>query len=340
MTSSFPELEPHVRTIMDQLKRELPASLPSGLVVAPVGGPPYVVVYPDSGVIGYSRLALERDSISIQFYVHAVGKGPEQTMWVMDKARKAVLGFRPEVPNRVATRVLQTLGPQMLTSDATQSLGPMKRDLSTQPPVYISIAEFAFSSQPAATVTDIVAPVGTEYFGTDGANWPAPWAKVYSGTADVFNGRGRLTAPATAYQSSGVRTTSNPLRGELTCRYRFDKITADGGFSVSIDNTSFSVNSYRTTFRGGGVQQTDKNYTPQVGYDYRLRLRWNDTTFFAKIWGEGTPEPEEWTHVNSTATVPRTAGAIVISASTGDPTAQNLATAVSVDELQIAPNTN
>lgn len=136
---SIPEAEPHVRAVVAKLKAEVPASLGVALGVGPAANPPYLAVYPDPGDVEDAFLCGDRSKLTIHFMLHAVGAGPEQAAWALDKARAAMLGDPPTVSGRRIHRMSQTLGAV-----------PITRDESTQPPLYIALAEFRLVSQAAA----------------------------------------------------------------------------------------------------------------------------------------------------------------------------------------------
>lgn len=140
MTSSIGEVGPHITAVMNQLETELPTRILARLGLAPTENPPYVSIFPSAGVVDSNRLCMSNNDIQIGFLVHAVGAGPEQCMWAMDKTRAALVGQVLPVTGRRTYRITQTLGPQ-----------PMTRDLSSQPPVWMQVAGFEFSSQRGAT---------------------------------------------------------------------------------------------------------------------------------------------------------------------------------------------
>lgn len=137
--SLVPETEPHVRALIAKLKAELPVSLGVALGVGPATNPPYLAVYSDMGDVEDAFLSGDRSKLCIHFIVHGIGKGPEQALWAMDKARAVLLGTPPAVAGRKTHRMSQTLG----TAD-------VMRDDSTQPALYIALAEFELMSQYAA----------------------------------------------------------------------------------------------------------------------------------------------------------------------------------------------
>jgi hypothetical protein len=124
---------------MDQLESELPSNILVRYGIAPTEKPPYISIFPDSGVVDSSRLCMSNNDIHVGFFVHAVGAGPEQCMWAMDKTRAALLGQVLPVPGRRTYRITQSLGPQ-----------PMTRDNTSQPPVWLQVAGFSISSQRGA----------------------------------------------------------------------------------------------------------------------------------------------------------------------------------------------
>lgn len=134
--SLVPATEPHVRAVIDKLKAEVPANLGVALGVGPATNPPYLAVYPDMGDVADAFLSGDRSQLTIHFIVHGIGAGPEQALWAMDKARAVLLGTPPAVAGRKTHRMTQTLG----TAD-------VMRDDSTQPALYIALAEFRLMSQ-------------------------------------------------------------------------------------------------------------------------------------------------------------------------------------------------
>jgi hypothetical protein len=140
LTSSIGEAGPHITAIIDQLEAELPPNILVRYGIAPTENPPYVSIFPDAGLVDSSRLCMSNNDIQVGFLVHAVGVGPEQCMWAMDKTRAALVGQVLPVPGRVTHRITQSLGPQ-----------PMTRDLTSQPPVWLQVAGFSISSQRGGT---------------------------------------------------------------------------------------------------------------------------------------------------------------------------------------------
>ncbi|MEU7814129.1 hypothetical protein [Pseudonocardia sp. NPDC049154] len=135
---SIPEAEPHVSAVIAKLKAGVPTTLGVALGVGPAANPPYLAIYPDPGDVEDARLCGDRSKLTIHFMVHAVGAGPEQATWALDKARAVLLGDPPTVSGRRTHRMSQTLGAV-----------PVTRDETTQPPLYIALAEFRLVSQAA-----------------------------------------------------------------------------------------------------------------------------------------------------------------------------------------------
>lgn len=149
---STPEAEPHVRAVIAKLRAELPAGIGVALGVGPARNPPYVAVYPDLGDIEQAFLVGDRSRLVIHFFLHAVGKGPEQALWAADKARLVLLGTPPAVAGRLTQRMTQTLGSR-----------PLTRDETVQPPLYLAMAEYRLMSQYMAGYG--LVPYGTSGYG-------------------------------------------------------------------------------------------------------------------------------------------------------------------------------
>lgn len=135
---TVPEAEPHVAAVVAKLQTSVPASLGVALGVGPAKNPPYLAIYPDPGDIEDARLSGDRSKLTIHFMIHAIGAGPQQAQWALDKARLALLGDPPLVAGRRTHRMTQTLGSV-----------PITRDDSVQPPLWIALAEFRLMSQAA-----------------------------------------------------------------------------------------------------------------------------------------------------------------------------------------------
>lgn len=136
-STTLPSSLPHAQAVMGQLRSALPHQIGSELAVAPSSGAPCAVVYPDAGTMGSWRLCHDSLSMNLGFWVHAIGHGPEQAMWVLDHVSAALVGFKPEVPGRSCLGMYLSLGP-----------GPMTRDQTIHPPTYLIVAEYTLISQP------------------------------------------------------------------------------------------------------------------------------------------------------------------------------------------------
>lgn len=102
------------------------------------GGPaPCVVLYPDAGSDETSSL-IPNEDVVVFIPLHAVGTGPEQALWVMDKVRAALTFAQPAVTGRFVHPMWQE-----------QSPSPLQRDDGTQPPLFTSFAEYGIRSSPA-----------------------------------------------------------------------------------------------------------------------------------------------------------------------------------------------
>lgn len=71
----------------------------------------------------------------MRFDVEAVGAGPEQALWALDKARAALVDHRLDVEGAVVSPLSQTDG------------SSLRRDEVTQPPIYMIDAELQAFSQ-------------------------------------------------------------------------------------------------------------------------------------------------------------------------------------------------
>ncbi|HWU21555.1 MAG TPA: hypothetical protein VN088_08520 [Nocardioides sp.] len=124
---------PHVQAVLDLLN--------GAGVTAYLGKrgdvTPCVVLYPDAGTAESSSLTPNEDLV-VYIPLHAVGAGPEQALWVMDKARAALTFAQPAVTGRYVHPMWQEQGPT-----------PLQRDDDVQPPLFTSFAEFGIRSQPA-----------------------------------------------------------------------------------------------------------------------------------------------------------------------------------------------
>lgn len=135
---SIPEAEPHVSAVIANLRALLPAAIKVALGVGPAAAPPYIAVYPDLGDVEQARLSGDRSCFYIRFFLHAVGAGPEQAIWALDKARVVMLGAPPAVAGRKTHRMTQTYGTPTLDRDET-----------VQPALFLGMAEFQLMSQAA-----------------------------------------------------------------------------------------------------------------------------------------------------------------------------------------------
>lgn len=136
--AAVPEAEPHIRALTAHLGTVLAGAALVDVGEASDGDLPYIVLYPDPGEVTSTRLVDARSRITLHVIVHAIGTGPEQASWVMDRVRAAMFaGFT--VDGRVVHRPVQTLGPQ-----------PMQRDDSGAVTLFYQVAEFEVSSDPAA----------------------------------------------------------------------------------------------------------------------------------------------------------------------------------------------
>lgn len=124
---------PHAKAVLDYLN--------AGGVTAYLGERgatiPCVVLYPDPGADESSSLLPNQDVV-VFIPLHAVGEGPEQALWVMDKTRARLSLAQPTVTGRNVHPMWQEQAPT-----------PLQRDDSVQPPLYTSFAEYGIRSSPA-----------------------------------------------------------------------------------------------------------------------------------------------------------------------------------------------
>jgi hypothetical protein len=130
------EVEPHVRATLEMVRDRV--TFPVGLSVAPDGTEaPYLVAHPDPGDVEAARLCGRRSRITVYTIWHAVGSGPEQALWVADRARVALLGDPPVLTGRKVYRLVQ------------EGSEPVRRDNTVQPPLYLAVFETGMFSDPA-----------------------------------------------------------------------------------------------------------------------------------------------------------------------------------------------
>lgn len=98
---------------------------------------PCVVLYPDPGADETSSL-IPNEDVVVFIPLHAVGTGPEQALWLMDKVRAALTFATPAVTGRSVHPMWQEQAPS-----------PLVRDDGEQPPLYTSFAEYGIRSSPA-----------------------------------------------------------------------------------------------------------------------------------------------------------------------------------------------
>jgi hypothetical protein len=124
---------PHAQAVLDYLN--------AGDITAYLGKrgdvTPCVVLYPDSGADESSSLIPNTDVV-VYIPLHAVGAGPEQALWVMDKVRARLSLAQPTVSGRSVHPMWQEQAPT-----------PLQRDDGEQPPLYVSFAEYGIRSSPA-----------------------------------------------------------------------------------------------------------------------------------------------------------------------------------------------
>ncbi len=75
--------------------------------------------------------------VEVTFTVHSVGTTREQAVWVSDRVRAAVLGWRPTVDGRRCWKV---------TSAGSQ---PVQKDTDVTPPKFFAVDRYVMRSTPA-----------------------------------------------------------------------------------------------------------------------------------------------------------------------------------------------
>jgi hypothetical protein len=131
-----------VRSHVDAVHTLLAAnSVPAYRGEAPAGAitaDPFVafaVVYPNAGMPEGTLGDRHRD-LSTEFTVIGVGRSAEQSQWVTDKARVALLTLLPAVPGRVSQPLWQVDG------------SPTRRNDAVSPAVFETPVVYVFRSGP------------------------------------------------------------------------------------------------------------------------------------------------------------------------------------------------
>jgi len=125
---------PHAQAVLDYLNADPDITAYLG---SRDGDPPCVVLYPDPGADETSSLIPNQDVV-VFIPLHAVGVGPEQALWVMDKVRARLSFAKPTVTGRNVHPMWQEQAPT-----------PLQRDDDVQPPLFTSFAEYGIRSSPA-----------------------------------------------------------------------------------------------------------------------------------------------------------------------------------------------
>lgn len=125
---------PHAEAVLDYLNGDPDIAAYLG---KRDGDPPCVVLYPDPGMDETSSLIPNQDVV-VFIPLHAIGVGPEQALWLMDKVRARLTRATPAVSGRSVHPMWQEQGPS-----------PLHRDDDIQPPLYTSFAEYGIRSSPA-----------------------------------------------------------------------------------------------------------------------------------------------------------------------------------------------
>jgi len=97
-------------------------------------GPPYVLLYPDSGHGMATGMDLDADHYRYEFQTTAVGTTVEQAQWAADKVRGAVEDVRPTVAGFTTGKVRHV------------SSQPAKRDNDVDPAVFYAVDVWEFRS--------------------------------------------------------------------------------------------------------------------------------------------------------------------------------------------------
>lgn len=126
---------PHAQAVLDYLNADPDIAAYFGK--RPSGVTKCVVLYPDPGADESSSL-IPNEDVVVFIPLHAVGEGPEQVLWVMDKVRARLTFAKPAVAGRSVHPMWQEQGPS-----------PLQRDDEISPPLYTSMAEYGIRSSPA-----------------------------------------------------------------------------------------------------------------------------------------------------------------------------------------------
>jgi hypothetical protein len=125
---------PHAEAVLDYLNADPDITAYLG---KRDGDAPCVVIYPDPGMDESSSLIPNQDVV-VYVPLHAIGLGPEQALWLMDKVRARLSRATPVVTGRSVHPMWQEQAPR-----------PLDRDDDVQPPLYSSFAEYGIRSSPA-----------------------------------------------------------------------------------------------------------------------------------------------------------------------------------------------
>lgn len=129
---SLPVVREHTDAVIARLQA---LGLSVGDAQAPVGVPPYVVVYPITGGSSSGVLGAPDDDAELVVQVTCVGVSRKQAQWLEDKAMGLLTGF--SVAGRSIARV------------DVENYGGTFRDDTKSPPLYSAVPRFRLYSTPA-----------------------------------------------------------------------------------------------------------------------------------------------------------------------------------------------
>ena len=129
---------PLVKALIAMLENGLGEGCPVHWAGAPQDAvPPFVVIYPDSGMkSGFHRSLTNDGPDELRYQITAVGSGPEQALWAADKAAAALLGGVPSLAGRRVWPAVE------------ESSQPVRRD-DESTGVFLATAQYLTRSDPA-----------------------------------------------------------------------------------------------------------------------------------------------------------------------------------------------
>lgn len=144
----------------------------------------------------------------------------------------------------------------------------------------------------------------TDFTGTNGAAWPAPWTSV-SGTSTIATNRGQQVTPAAQWSTASMRANTQFSDGTITATFRltgtgvaqaiaFRYTTANNGYSLSATNDfggKFVLNRIST---GGVTALTTQVTSFTANTDYTMKVQVAGAVFSAKWWLATDVEPSSW----------------------------------------------